>query len=73
MGDYQANEQRVQDRKDIVLRSNQRYSFLDLIGEDIGDDDISRFEEKLARLIEEKKTARSRLKVRFKAVEACTV
>ncbi|CAO3695317.1 unnamed protein product [Umbelopsis ramanniana] len=57
-----ANEQRVKDRKDIVLRANQRYSFLDLSGEDIGDDDIHRFEEKLARLIEEKQSTRLRLK-----------
>ena len=73
MGDYQANEQRVKDRKDIVLRANQRYSFLDLSGEDIGDADISRFEEKLARLIEEKQTTRLRLKVCFKAVERCAI
>lgn len=73
MGDYQANEQRVKDRKDIVLRANQRYSFLDLSGEDIGDDDIHRFEEKLARLIEEKQSTRLRLKVCSKAFETCAI
>jgi hypothetical protein len=73
MGDYQANEQRVKERKDIVLRANQRYSFLDLGGEDIGDDDISRFQEKLARLIEEKQTTRLRLKVCSKAVGTCAI
>jgi hypothetical protein len=59
----QANEQRNKDRKDIVLKANKRYSFLDLSGEDVSNDDIRRFEEKLARLIQEKQATRLRLKV----------
>ncbi|KAI8576739.1 hypothetical protein K450DRAFT_178854 [Umbelopsis ramanniana AG] len=43
-----ANEQRIKERKDIILKANQRYSFLALSEEDIGNDDINRFEEKLA-------------------------
>jgi DNA repair protein RAD50 len=59
---YQANEQRVKDRKQIILKANQRYASFDFNDENITDEDVMRFEERLTRSVQEKQKSRIRLK-----------
>ncbi|KAM3580226.1 DNA repair protein rad50 [Umbelopsis sp. WA50703] len=57
-----ANEQRVKDRKQIILKANQRYASFDFNDENITDEDVMRFEERLTRSVQEKQKSRIRLK-----------